>query len=335
MNEYQNPMYEPRIHDFGDDYHQPDVTLDLDNTSMAAVKKIRRRYQNWFDYQDACTLYDAYVSKLKEKYGGDAQLRLAMLLGKVREYIPNYPQLRKNKRNRYYRKNRIPRETEHEFTFEPVPIEELNKLPKAKVKVRLDGSKKINMIYDSTASLLNSSIAQITNELDMLNAYFIRTKDRIERMKCGKKKKKRLKRNLNRKTVRMSLEYRSISDMLALHEKRKRDKFFNRDEENTNLAYYKGSFVSLADQNQLDVTTRLKNLGVVFSKLTKSRTKLIRKKLHGTKTKSEKKRRKKMKKNAKLESKFIRKISNDRFNDYKEFETAMSEMTSSRRFDKY
>ena len=63
MYEYKNPMYEPRIHDFGDSYHLPDVKTDDETESLLVrVKKIRRRYTNWFDYTDACRLYDRVLT---------------------------------------------------------------------------------------------------------------------------------------------------------------------------------------------------------------------------------------------------------------------------------
>ena len=41
MYEYKNPMYEPRIHDFGDSYHLPDVKTDDETESLLVrVKKI-------------------------------------------------------------------------------------------------------------------------------------------------------------------------------------------------------------------------------------------------------------------------------------------------------
>ena len=129
MYEYKNPSFIPRIHDFGDDYHLPDVDEDNGALPMVQVKKIRRRYQNWFDYLDACNLYDEYVTQLKNKYGGDTQFKLAMLMGQVREYIPNYPQLKKNRRNRYYYKNRIPRIEREPVEFEEAKPEEIANLP--------------------------------------------------------------------------------------------------------------------------------------------------------------------------------------------------------------
>ena len=336
MNVYKNPEYIPRVHDFGDDYHLPDVDEDIDQLPMTKVKKIRRRYQNWFDYLEACNLYDNYVSGLKEKYGGEARFKLALLLGEVREYIPNYPELKKNKRNRYYYKHRIPKVYIEDFEFEHVPIDEIEKLPKSKVTVKLDGKRIMNELYDSTEAFMHSSIAQITNELETLNAYWIRNSERIEKMKCGKTKKKKLKNQLKRKTLRLSLHYRSLSDMVALAEKKKRDKFFGTGMDDESVAFYKGRYVSTADQDQLDIVEYLKSLGVVFSKLTRSSTKLIRKKiLKRSGEISKKKQRKKDKKRRKAEEKWVREMSGGNYNDYAEFESAMVNLTGSRRFDKY
>ena len=64
MYEYSNPIYEPRIHDFGDSYHEPDIKTDSETESLLyRVKKIRRKYTNWFDYTEACSLYDSYMEQ--------------------------------------------------------------------------------------------------------------------------------------------------------------------------------------------------------------------------------------------------------------------------------
>ena len=335
MNEYKNPSFIPRIHDFGDDYHRPDVDEDNDIVPMAQVKKIRRRYQNWFDYLDACNLYDEYMTRLKDKYGGDSNFRIAMLMGKVREYIPNYPQLRKNKRNRYYYKYRIPKIEQGPIVFEPTPPEEVDKLPDPKIHVKLANARKIDALYADSAHYYSNNIAQIVGEFDMLQAYYDRNNARIQRMKASKKHKKRLQRSLNRKTLKISLQYRSISDILALDEQERRDKFFNRLDDDLSLGYYKGSFVSLAEEDQLDITARLKNIGVVFSKLTKSSTKLIRKKLLKASKESTKKQRKKRKKLRKMEAEFAMDMSGGMYDSYKDIEDDLINMTGNRRFDKY
>ena len=337
MNTYVNQAYVPSIHDFGDDYHLPDVEIESESISMARVKKIRRKYQNWFDYIEAVDLYDEYVTALKDKYGGDAGFRIAKLLGKVREYIPNYPQLRKTRRNRYYRKNRIPKIEREEVEFEKTPIEELNNLPDSKVSVKLRGAKKVDGLYAGGGASA-SSIAQITEEMEILQVYWMRHKQRIDSLKASGKKKRRLKRDLNRKTLRMSLQYRSISDILAMDEKRRRDKFFDTGEKTQNSIYYKGTYVSSAEQEQLDLVARLSNLGVVFSKLTRANTKLIHKKITrnlNKKSKSERKREKRMKKLRKKEDKYVRKFSHDQFRDWGELEDEMINMTGTRTFDKY
>lgn len=332
MNQYSNPLYVPKVHDFGDDYHTPDIEEIGSSDRMIKVKKIRRKYQSWFDYLDAVNLYDEYVTELKQKYGGETQFKIAMLLGQVREYLPNYPTLRKNKRNRYYRKNRIPFIDRQPIEFEQVPLEETINLPDAKVSVHIRDAKKIDMLFDDRA-IAAATIAQISNEMEMLGIYFTRTTERIE--KARGKKKARLKRALDRKTLRISLNYRSISDVIALKDKIKEDKFFDRESSNGHLTYYKGAMVKVGEEEQLDLLTHLKNIGVVFSKLTKSSTKLIRSKLHRKSKKGSKKSKKLSKKNRKKERRFVEEFSHSQFHNYKEFETAMVNMTGSRRFDKY
>jgi hypothetical protein len=332
MNEYINPIYRPRLHDFGDDYHLPDVETD-ESLPMTKVKKIRRKYQNWFDYLDAVNLYDEYIDSLYAKYGGESKFRLAMLLGEVHEYIPNYPHIKKTRKNKYYRKNRIPRIIQEPIHFDPIPVEEIANLPHAKVKVRLVNDRKIDSLYDGYGNI-EASLESTIGSISMLERYWVANNERIARMKGSKKKKQRLKRALERKTLKISLNYRSITDMIAMYDKEKRDKFFCNNKSSGNLVYYKGTYVPTDDEDHLSIVESLRSIGVVFSKLTKSRTKLIREKIERKMSKG-KKRRKLDKKNRKKEDKFAREMSHGMFDDYVSFENEMRNMTGSRRFDKY
>ena len=333
MNEYVNPIYRPRIHDFGDEYHLPDVDTD-DGLPMTKVKKIRRKYQNWFDYVDAVNLYDEYLDNLCAKYGGENKFKLAMLLGQVHEYLPNYPTLKKSKRNRYYRKNRIPRIETEPIYFEPIPIEEINKLPHSRVKVRLVNDRKIDSLYDGYGNL-ESTVENTVQSLTMLERYWVANRDRINKLKGSKKKKAKLQRALDRRTIKISLNYRSITDMIAMYDKAKRDKFFNNNVVKAgNVSLYKGAYIETGDEDHIAILEDLRSIGVVFSRLTKSRTKVIRQKIE-KKMRSNKKRRKLDKKNRKLENQFAREMSHGMYDDYESFTSDMVEMTGNRRFDKY
>jgi len=90
-------QFEPRIQDFGDDYHRPDeeVFADVDNE----VRNLRHKYRKFTDYVYAIRVIERYMAKLAEKYGGKRNLEEAIELGTCREYIPPMPTFRHTKEN--------------------------------------------------------------------------------------------------------------------------------------------------------------------------------------------------------------------------------------------
>jgi len=90
-------QFEPRIQDFGDDYHRPDeeVFADVDNE----VRNLRRKYRKYTDYVYAIRVIERYMAKLAEKYGGKKNLEEAIDLGTCREFIPPIPTFRHTKAN--------------------------------------------------------------------------------------------------------------------------------------------------------------------------------------------------------------------------------------------
>ena len=340
---YTNSMYEPRVRDFGDDYHLPDPEELVESSLLAQVKKIRRRYNNWFDFVDACNLYDTYMEELIDSYGGMKQFKLACLMGVVREYIPNYPELKKTKKNRFFVKHRMSRESMvGEPSFESSTVNDLIVPAEttAKIKVKLVDAKDVNDIYNTSRSRDwgSAELAAVANELDTLDAWWRNRHDRINRMKGSKKKKKKLRAALNRKQLRISMNYRSLTDMINIHDKRVRDKFMNKDNSAKTVIGYKGRMISSGEVETTEVLSKLKAIGVKLNHLSKSQTKLIRntsdKKKKKLSKKDKKKLRKKEKKNKKLESKFISEFTHDDFDSFRDFEDEMLNLTGSRRWDK-
>lgn len=312
--EYTNPDYEPQLHDFGDDYHNPDVEEVGDSNILSQVKKIRRRYTNWFDYVDACNLYDLYMNEIFDKYGGKDNFKLAMLLGQVREYLPNYPELRKTKKNRYYAKRRMSRpikfdEDNLEYLELDIPDEPVT------AKVTIDHSGKLDQYYDDYADR-QVALESVANELATLDAWFQHRTNQIRKAKVGKKKKNDMIRKVNRKALRLSTSYKSLTDMINLYDKEKRDKFYGRTVGASIAFKYKGTIASQSEMEQIELRNHLKAIGVKTGKLTKAQTKIIR----GTSKKDLKKAKKSKKKLNKLEDKFIKDFTNQEYDDFETFE---------------
>lgn len=88
--------FEPKINDFGDDYHKPDDMLY--GSANEAIRKIRRKYRNYNDYLDAVSVITEYLEGLMEKYGKENFLWLYDM-GAVTEFIPPMPKYRKTEQN--------------------------------------------------------------------------------------------------------------------------------------------------------------------------------------------------------------------------------------------
>lgn len=327
MFSYNNPEFEPQINDFEDDYNLPDAEEAVSGSLLEKVKQIRRRYANWFEYVDACQLYDQYMEDLIDKYGGKNNFKLALLLKQVREFIPNYPELRKTKKNRYYVKHRVSRPlVVSEPSFEKNSIEELNNIKEPKVKIRIVESDRVEQIYRSRSGMRSSSdvTEAIANELDVLSSWYASRRDKIARMKGKKKKKEKLMRVLNQKQLKMNSTYRSLGDMIRIYDKNKVDKFMNRTKGYDLTIEYKGRMISQSQVEQTNTLEKLRDIGVRFNHISRLQTKLIRKR------KASKKMRKK---NKKLEKNFMEAFCHDEYNDFVDFENEIMELTGSRRFD--
>lgn len=329
MYTYTNPDYEPQIHDFGDDYHKPDSEEELAGSSlMVKVKKIRRRYRDWFDYSDACILYDQYMESVIAKYGGKKAFKLALLLGQVNDYFPNYPELKKTRKNRFYAKNNIARMIETKTPFSEDDHSEniidalIIKSPKVSIKFS-DSEKMVDLSDSHNGGYNQDQIATITNEIGMLQGYFIDKVERINRVK-NKKRKRHLKRALNRQSMRMALNYRSLSDMEKIYDQEHYNKFMGLDPNGDTYINYKGAMYTASQCEQLLIHDQLKAIGVRINKINRRRLKVVRSKKN--------KKHKKHKRN--VEDKWVKDFTGDEYDDWVDFQDDMMNMTGTgRRFN--
>lgn len=90
-------IFEPRIQDFGDNYHLSDA--EVYSEASQAVRNVRRKYRNYADYIEAVSIVNEYFEELKEKYGGEKEFKLALELGFVKDFLPPIPKYRKTQWN--------------------------------------------------------------------------------------------------------------------------------------------------------------------------------------------------------------------------------------------
>lgn len=92
-------IFAPLFNDFGDNYYQNSFVED---ELVASVKKLRRRYSDFFDYIDAMEIYHEYMAKLEEKYGGKRVIKNALKVDAMPDPVPAEPRLKDTKRNRQF-----------------------------------------------------------------------------------------------------------------------------------------------------------------------------------------------------------------------------------------
>ena len=83
--------------DFGDNYYKRGLA---DSPLLKEAKRIRRKYNDFFDYSDAMETYQEYMDMLAEKYGSIKTVKLSAKHGTLDEYVPPKPRLKNTKKNR-------------------------------------------------------------------------------------------------------------------------------------------------------------------------------------------------------------------------------------------
>lgn len=93
------------VHDFGDRYHKNDY--EPSDKLLNEAMRIRRRYKTYPEYQYAISVYNDYVGRLIQKYGGVERFLMQLSAGEVQDYIPAIPRMKNNKLNRIIMKKKM------------------------------------------------------------------------------------------------------------------------------------------------------------------------------------------------------------------------------------
>ena len=103
-NLYPDFLFNPLFNDFDDDYYQRSFA---DDELSSMVKKLRRRYANFFDWADAMDIYNEYMDKLVEKYGSMRVIENSLKAGLLEDDLPAKPRLKNTKKNRQFSKTGV------------------------------------------------------------------------------------------------------------------------------------------------------------------------------------------------------------------------------------
>lgn len=92
-------LFNPVFNDFGDNYYQKSFVTD---EMSAIVKRLRRRYNDYFDWLEAMDMYHEYMNMLIEKYGSMSIIKNALKADVLDETVPAKPRLKNNRKNRQF-----------------------------------------------------------------------------------------------------------------------------------------------------------------------------------------------------------------------------------------
>ena len=92
-------IFAPLFNEFNDNYYQNSFVED---ELVASVKKLRRRYSDFFDYVDAMEIYHEYMEQLKDKYGGMRVIKNALKVGAMTDPVPAEPKLKNTRKNKQF-----------------------------------------------------------------------------------------------------------------------------------------------------------------------------------------------------------------------------------------
>ena len=92
-------LFNPVYNDFGDNYYSRSFAEDELTT---IIKKLRRRYNDFFEWAEAIEMYNEYMDKMIEKYGSIRVIKNALEVDMMEDPIPSKPKLKNNRKNRQF-----------------------------------------------------------------------------------------------------------------------------------------------------------------------------------------------------------------------------------------
>lgn len=90
-------LFKPAKNDFGDGYYQKAMSA---SKRGAEVAMLRKKYNNFYDYMDALTIYQEYIDDLVDRYGTWLIVKSGIENGIIHEILPTVPRLKNTKQNK-------------------------------------------------------------------------------------------------------------------------------------------------------------------------------------------------------------------------------------------
>ena len=99
MTLQEEELYTSFVQEFEyDDYHKDN--LDVPSELERQVRRLKRRYPDFGEYQSAMSIYCEYMSYLYSKYGGKEIFELKDKGGFIKDYVPPMPKIKANSLNK-------------------------------------------------------------------------------------------------------------------------------------------------------------------------------------------------------------------------------------------
>ena len=109
-------LFNPTFNDFDDNYYAQSFVED---ETTAMVKKLKHRYNDFFEWVDALEIYNEYMSIMIEKYGSLRVIKNALEVDMMDDPIPAKPKLKNNRKNRQFlRAGTIPSRRDPELAID-------------------------------------------------------------------------------------------------------------------------------------------------------------------------------------------------------------------------
>jgi hypothetical protein len=90
------------FNDFGERYYEMGIGGDSEEPVFDAMKRLRRRYNNYFDWVDAMAVWNEYMDIMAAKYGSRRVARKSWALGLIPDIVPAKPKLKGSKKNKEF-----------------------------------------------------------------------------------------------------------------------------------------------------------------------------------------------------------------------------------------
>lgn len=119
-NIFPDFLFNPVFNDFDDDYYRKSFAND---DIMASIKKLRRRYGNYFQWSEAMDVYEEYMNHLVEKYGSMRVIKNALRYDVMPDPVPAKPKLKNNRKNRQFMNSGVT--PSEKIDIEPMTSEEM------------------------------------------------------------------------------------------------------------------------------------------------------------------------------------------------------------------